>query len=40
MTSPMGGSDLPIDPPEHESSPLTGSDLPIDPPQRTAASPS
>ena len=40
MSSPMSGSDLLIDPPEHERSPMTGSDLEIDPPERTAASPS
>jgi glyoxylase-like metal-dependent hydrolase (beta-lactamase superfamily II) len=38
MSSPMSGSDLPIDPPEHGGSPMTGSDLEIDPPERTAAS--
>jgi hypothetical protein len=40
MTSPMAGSDLSVDPPEHSPSPLTGSELPIDLPERTAASPS
>jgi glyoxylase-like metal-dependent hydrolase (beta-lactamase superfamily II) len=38
LTSPMAGSDLSVDPPEHSPSPLTGSGLPID--LRTAASPS